>query len=244
MKSITVLMLALLTIATPAVSDTTLTFGTSEWEPYLSETLPNGGVAADITKAAFKKAGYEAQVQFMEWNRAIGLSKNGKLDGIVGCYHTRERAMNFGVSQPIGTVSLVFFKLKDAPIIYNRLEDLTPYKIGIIKGSAHTDAFDSATYLKKDSADKITHNIKKLLKGRIDLFLGSKLVTLDVINKSFARDGDTIAILDPPLKTNTLHLGISKKTVGYEKLLADFNTGLERIKADGTVAKIMKKHGF
>ena len=169
MKSITVLMLALLTIATPAVSDTTLTFGTSEWEPYLSETLPNGGVTADITKAAFKRAGYDAQVRFTEWNRAIGT---------------------------------------------------------------------------KDSADKISHNIKKLLKGRIDLFLGSRLVTLDVINKSSARDGDNIAILDPPLKTNTLHLGISKKTAGYEKLLADFNNGLEQIKADGTVANIMKKHGF
>jgi len=41
-----------------------------------------------------------------------------------------------------------------------------------------------------------------------------------------------------------LYLCISRKTADADQKLADFNKGLEQIKKDGTLEKIMKNHGF
>ncbi len=229
MKKTMVFIISLLMMAGSAIaSDTKIILGTSEWAPYLGSKLNNGGVTVDITKAAFKKAGYDAEVQFMDWNRAVGLAQKGKIAGIVGCYKTAERAKTFGITNTIGSVELVFFQKKDANIKFNGLESLKPYKIGVMRGSAHTDEFDSAPFLAKESADKIELNIKKLIKGRINLFLGSKLVTLDKINKQLPQDAKKIEVVHPPLKSNSLHLGIAKKTDGYEKIVNDFKSYLRR----------------
>ncbi|MFO7986219.1 MAG: hypothetical protein R6U38_10150 [Desulfatiglandaceae bacterium] len=48
--------------------------------------------------------------------------------------------------------------------------------------------------------------------------------------------------MEPPLEIRELHL-IFGKHKGNELLLKDFNTGLHMIIEDGTVDKILKKHG-
>ncbi len=49
------------------------------------------------------------------------------------------------------------------------LEDLRPYKIGMTRGAAISPEFDSANYLHKEKVKHDSLNVKKLLKGRVDL---------------------------------------------------------------------------
>jgi len=244
MKKIILLAMALFMVAGSAIANTTLTLGTVDWEPYFGENLENGGVTAAIAKAAFKKVGYDVEIQFMDWNRAVGLTKSGKLDGLFGCYFTEERTKTMSMSDSIGEVEIVLFSKKGANITYTNMEALKPYKIGGIRGNVYTKEFDSADYLKKEFVDKIDINLKKLLKGRLDLVIESRLVLQDVLNKNFPQDLDKIEVVTPALQSNSLHIGFSRKIDGFEKITADFNNGLKMIKEDGTMETITKKYGF
>lgn len=73
----------------------TLVFAICNWEPYYSESLPNGGVIVDITRQAFKRSGYNIKIQWLPWARALNLTKNYELDGIIGAWYTRNRAQFF-----------------------------------------------------------------------------------------------------------------------------------------------------
>ena len=228
----------------PAFAGSKVTLGTSNWAPYFASNLKNNGPLAEIVTAAFKKSGYTVEIQFMDWNRAVALSEKGKIDGLLGCYQSKERAEVLELSQAFGEATVVLFAKKGANISYSSLEDLKPYKIGTMRGNKVTEEFDSASYLKKEAVNNIELNIKKLLAGRIDLFTESKFVAQDVINSKFPQDKDKIEVLSPPLKTNTLHIGISKKKTDAKKIQQDLDAGLNAIKEDGTIDKILKSHGF
>lgn len=244
MKKLIAMMFILVAFAGSADAETKIILGTSEWGPYFASTLKNNGPLAEVVTAAFKKSGYAVEIKFMDWNRAVALSAKGKIDGLLGCYHSEERAKVLELSEPFGEATVVLFAKKGSNISFNGIKDLKPYKIGTMRGNKVTDEFDSAAYLKKESADKIETNIKKLLAGRIDLFVESKFVAQDMINSNFAQDKDKIEVLSPPLKTNTLHIGISKKIADAKKIQQDLDAGLKAIKEDGTMDKILANHGF
>lgn len=243
-KKIFLMATALIMLTGTAFSATTIKLGTCDWAPYFAGDLKNNGPLAEIVRAALEAEGYALKIEFMDWNRAVGLSVNGKIDGLLGCYFSPERAKTLELSQPIGESTVVLFSQKGAGISYTTLEDLMPYKIGTMRGNKVTEAFDSASFLKKEPVNKIENNVKKLLAGRIDLFVESRFVGLDIINSQFAQDKDKIEVLSPPLKTNTLHVGFSKKIPEALSVKSAFDQGLQKIRDDGTMAEILKRHGF
>jgi polar amino acid transport system substrate-binding protein len=244
MKKIVLALIALFMMAGIATAETKITLATVDWEPYYGSKLENGGFTVAIADAAFKKVGYAMEIQYMDWNRAVALTTSGKVDGLFGCYRSAEREKVMNMSEALAAVELVLFSKKGANITYSGIESLKPYKIGIMRGNANTEEFDSATFLKKESVNKLELNVKKLLGGRIDLIIGSKLVIQDLINKQFAKDADKIEVVKPALQSNALHIGFSRKIDGHDKIVADFNKGLQMIKDDGTMAAIAKKYGF
>lgn len=244
MKKIAFLLLPLLMFAKLNAADAELTFGTVNWEPYFGENLKDGGVTVAVTKAAFARVGYNAEIQFMDWNRAVGLTTAGKLDGLFGCYYSEEREDAMEISEPIGEVDIVLFSKKGANITFESLEDLKPYKIGTMRGQVYTAEFEQADFLTKEVVDKFEQNVKKLLGGRIDLIVESRAVLQDVLNKKFPNDLDKIEVLSPALESNAMYIGFSKKVEGYEQILNDFNKGLKMIKEDGTYDEITKLYGF
>ncbi len=219
-------------------------FATMSWAPYYGEDLPNNGFIAEITRAACKKAGYDVEIKFMDWNRALEMAKKGKYDGLVGAYFSDERAKFFKYPDSIGKVEVFLCAKKEKKITYTTLENLKPYRIGIIRGYVYSEEFDAATYLKKDPAENAEINLKKLLRGRVDLIVGSKAVLQDLVNKKFKDAVGEIEFIEPALQTNKLYTIFSKKIPGYEKKVEGFNKGLKIIQEDGTVKEILKRHGF
>jgi polar amino acid transport system substrate-binding protein len=47
-----------------------------DWPPYSSKSLSEQGASVAVAKAAFKAMGYELQVSFYPWSRAIALAKD------------------------------------------------------------------------------------------------------------------------------------------------------------------------
>ncbi|MCG8636812.1 MAG: transporter substrate-binding domain-containing protein [Desulfobacterales bacterium] len=223
----------------------TITLATVEWEPYYGPSLENDGFTVDLSRAAFQKAGYSLKIEYMPWKRAIVLGEQGKkYQGVFGAYYNDERNKIFVFSDTFASSGVGLFSRKGENISYKTLKDLAPYKVGVIKGYANTEAFDAADYIAKDETTDQVKNIKKLMNGRVDLIIGSPHVILYEVKSKLPEYGGKIELLNPLLKTNTLHFMISRKVSGHEKIIADFNRGLKMIKEDGTYDEIVKKHGF
>ncbi len=216
----------------------------TSWPPHYGKELKNGGYTTEIISAAMAKVGYKVSIKWLSWNRAVALASKGIYDGLGACFYNQKRAKLFAYTDSLGKTETVFFKLKNKNIKFTSLEQLKGYKIGTAKGYGYPQKFSDASYLTKIDAPKIEFNIRKLLNARIDLVIGSKKVTQHLLNTNYPVDKNKIEIIQPPLEMMPLYVAFSKKSTGYEQKVKDFNRGLKLIKADGSYAKILKKHGF
>ncbi len=220
-----------------------VSLATTEWEPYVGEKLKNYGFTSEIICKAFKRAGYVAKFSFMPPKRVMQAVESGEYDAGYPAYYSTERAGRFDYSDPFAAGPVGFYKRRDRKISYNVLQDLAPYKIGVCLGFAYPKDFEAADYLKKEVAPDEKANLRKLLKGRIDLFLTDKLAAKTAINQFLPEGKAVLEFMEPPLEVRKLHLIFGKKRDNKQKLKA-FNGGLKMIIEDGTVGKIMKKHGL
>ena len=216
----------------------------TSWAPYYGKELKDGGYTTEIIVEAMAHMGYKVKIKWLPWNRAVILAQKGIYDGLGACYYNEKRAQKFVYTDSISDTQTVFFKLKNKDIHYSTLKDLKSYKIGTAKGYGYPKKFTDATYLNKIDAPKIEFNIRKLLKGRIDLVVGSKKVVQHLLNSNYQNDKDKIEIISPVIESMPLYVAFSRNSAGYKQKVEDFNKGLEMIKSDGTFEKILKKHGF
>ncbi|MGE4518206.1 MAG: substrate-binding periplasmic protein [Desulfobacteraceae bacterium] len=215
-----------------------------DWEPYIGKSLQNEGYVAELVKKAFEISGYEATIEYLPWARAVEMAREGEYDGYLPEYYADSLHEDFLVSSPFPGGPLVFFKLKGKSISWSRLEDLKPYNIGVVRGYVNTEEFDNAQYLKKDPVKDDLTNLKKLGAGRIDLMVADKFVGLYLIQKELPQYVNKIEAVEPVLEQKDLFLCISKKTENSDQKIKAFNEGLEKLKANGMLNKILEKHGF
>lgn len=233
-----------LLISPAAFSAEPIKLASLDWEPYIGQKLKNQGYVAELVMAAFKKAGYDVTIDYMPWARVVKLSEKGTYDGYFPEYYSDSLKEKFHVSDPMPGGPLGLFKRKGEAITYSKLEDLKPYKIGVVRGYINTAEFDAADYLKKDEANDDLQNFKKLLKKRIDLVVSDKFVGLYVVEQNIPESLKDIEFIDPPLETKDLYICISKQTPDALVKIKAFNKGLKTLKESGQVESILKKHGF
>ncbi|MCP4104916.1 MAG: transporter substrate-binding domain-containing protein [Desulfobacteraceae bacterium] len=215
------------------------------WPPYYDQFMPGSGIGAEVITAVFERVGYKAEFNFMAWNRALKEVSRGKYDALANAYYTEDRAKTYLASESYMDSSVMFFKRKESPIVWNNnLKKLMRYKIGIVKGYANSPEFDKANYLNKRVSRTEILNVKKLLLKQADLIVMDLFVGHHINkDKLYGDEKDVIEPLYPPLMVNKLHLMVSKKVPNGPGKLKAFNTGLRQIKKDGTLKKILAKYG-
>lgn len=217
---------------------------TLDWEPYIGQNLKSEGFLAEITREAFKRSGYTVEYVFLPWKRAVLKAENGDYDGYFPAYWSKEREDKSIYTDVISSGPVGFFKVKGRDISFSTLKDLTPYKIGVVRGFVNTPEFDTASYLNKSEVTSDIQNIKKLLKERVDLIVADKFVGFYLLNKYLPHMVGQMEFLSPPLQDKKLYICMSKKTSRPHEKVAAFNKGLNEIINDGTFEEIMMKHNF
>ncbi len=240
-----VLWLAFMGMAIPSTSDAfKIKLSTTDWKPYIGKTMKNNGYVAELVKKAFKNSGYDVDIDFVPWARAVKMAQDNKVNGYFPEYYSDSLKDNFLVSVPFPGGPLGFFMRKGEPITFKTLKDLSSYKIGVVRGYINTAEFDSATYLTKDEATDDLMNFNKLVKKRIDLVVCDKFVGLFILGQDLPAHKDSIVFMNPPLEEKKLYICISKKDPKAEILMKAFNAGYQKMKDAGDVDLIMKKNGF
>lgn len=224
--------------------DATITVATLHWPPYSGKNLKNHGLSSEIIAEAFQRVGYRTRFVFLPWKRAMIRVAEGRHDALACAYYSKERDRIYAVSDSYAESPLGFFKQKDRDIRYRNLPDLQPYTIGVTLGYINTEAFDAATYLKKEAIVRDEQNIRKLALGRIDLALMDKYVGYYYLDNYLPGQRATIEFLEPPLENRKLCLMFSREKMDYQQKRKLFNQGLAIIRADGTMTAILERYGL
>ena len=155
-------------------ADPVVLMASLEWPPYVSERLPGQGIISQRVRMALAHEGYQLQIRFLPWKRAVAMVQHStSYIGVFPEYASPQREHEFYCSDPILQAPLAF--IQDArlpPIDWLRLEDLAGYRIGTVAGYINTPEFDALVARKTlviDEAQNDIANLKKLLRGRIEL---------------------------------------------------------------------------
>jgi len=141
------------------------------WPPYTGQELPLEGASTRVVRQALKAMGYELEIRFFPWSRAIDEFLNEpEIDGYFPEYPGREN--QFLYSEKIGESSLGLAKLKKRDIQWATMDDLESYLIGTVQGYLNTPEFDSMVTkgrIRTDEAVSDIFNLRKVVAGRVDM---------------------------------------------------------------------------
>ena len=219
---------------------------TSNWAPFYSEELSDGGPITELVVEAFRRSGHQASIEFQPWARALQSGKSSDIDVIMGAYYTKNRAKTFLYSRPILAVDVAIIASKKLGITsYDALSELSQFTFGIGKGWANSPEFDSASYLKKETARNQSINVRKLIYGRLDMIvISSEVYHYEIRKQNLQHQADKFQALTPMLSKACLHLLINKQVADHRELIDGFNQAIQGMKEDGSYLKILKKHGI
>ncbi|MCC5812236.1 MAG: amino acid ABC transporter substrate-binding protein [Ectothiorhodospiraceae bacterium] len=242
-KAITLtIAMALLVWAAPSSSDSQVRIVIEPWPPFADRDLPERGFLTQLTEAAFKAAGYDPDVHFTPWARALHEVAHGHRDVVMGLFYSEEREELYRYSNAVyeakvGLVTRQGFERTS----YESMEDLAGYRIGVGRGFANSPAFDQAVrdgvldvYVASDHATLVP----MLFANRLDMVAGTVEPIMHAAQQS-GHDRSELAVLAPPLKIHAVHIGVSRAIDNSEQLRDDFNQGLATIRENGTYDEIM-----
>lgn len=224
--------------------DKTIYIAASFYPPYTEETLLNGGFTLDICRAALKHAGYEVEVIFRPWKRALGETAEGRWDALAVAFYSPQRAETMHFSAPIWVAEGAFAAHKDRIHPVATIEDYRDLRIGVEVGAAFQIMMDDRG-IQTEAVRQIKQNIQKLLINRLDLMLSAKAYTQYVLNTEFpAEVREQIVLLNPSFNQSDLHLLFSKQRPDYKALTEQFNHGLRIIRENGEFEAILQLHNM
>lgn len=213
----------------------------TEYPPYYGEHLESKGFISEIISTAFQRVGYDVEVKFLPWKRAYGMAQAGDFDGVYTGWYRKNREQWFEFSDPLPANELGFYALRERNISYVVLNDLQPYKIGVVRGYVNPPEFEQAR-LNTIEVTEDRQNILSLSRGWIDLVLIDKFMGQYIINTEFPDSVNKFIWLDPPIKVENQYLMFSKKAKNFLKTSQDFNHGLKQLAQEGKIDAIITKH--
>jgi len=234
-------------VTTVQADESRLRFASITWPPYAGETISGYGIASYILTQACKRVGLTAEFYFMPWTRAMKETKEGKYDALYNAYYSEQRAQDYAISDGYFQTLLTLCTKSDTPIEYDGTpQSLHPYRLGLVRGYVNTESIDNDDEIIKDEAENDILNLRKLIRGRVDLIAIDKYQALHLVknNPTIEADVSDIRFIYPILEMKELHVMFSKSKPDWQKNLRLLNRGLREIKADGTLNDIMIRYGF
>lgn len=151
-----------------------------EWPPYLSQRLPNFGLASQIVNEAFSAEQVDVRWIFAPWAQSYELAKKGKQwQASALWWDTLEARRDFYFSDEVMKTYNVFYYRKDHIFDWQYFANLKGMIIGVTRGYDYGKEFNAAVAKHDIVLSEVTsdeQNFAMLLKGRIDIFANDPVV--------------------------------------------------------------------
>lgn len=218
----------------------TIRLTTLEWPPYTTQEMAHGGESTAVVRAALAAVGYQLEVEFFPWKRAVALTrKRSKFDGYFPEYQSDAIAQRCLLSDPIGSGPVGFAQLLSRPIQWKTLDDLAPYRIGVVHDYVNSAGFDLRVAQQRQRVDLArddTQNLRKLAAGRIALAVVDQRV-FDYLMRhdpQLQAYKNKLAFNSRPLEIKQLYICF-RPTAKGERLRGLVNAGLRKL--DGSALR-------
>ncbi|MBF0471985.1 MAG: amino acid ABC transporter substrate-binding protein [Gammaproteobacteria bacterium] len=230
-----------------------VTMGWESWLPYQyhDEEGKLIGLDVELAQAIFSHAGYELKFEEVPWKRHLAMIEAGKLDIAFSAAKNEEREKYAYFSDIYLEDYNVLFVMKSEleNFGYQNLNEMvgSGFRIGANRGWSYSDEY--SRLLKEDpvfkaQVDEVTsddQNIGKLLKGRIDGFLGSEISGLALIRKMELEEKIAIAMKVNAPGDGASYIMLGKKSFTPEEV-TQINSSLDAIIKEGLYAKIVGRY--
>ena len=198
------------------------------------------GVMVDVATEAGKRAGFDVQIEPMQFSTLIAALTTNKIDLIsAAMYITPPRQELVDFSGPIYTYGEGLVVPKADAKDYSSFDDMKGYSVGAQVGTAYVAP------LQKIFADvKIYDTIPDILRDVNAGRLKAGFADFPILAYNLQQGNFTEARLVKSYKstlTGSIGIGVRK---GDGELLKKINIALDAMKADGTVKKILAKWGL
>ena len=200
------------------------------------------GVMVDIITAVGKQAGFEVQVEPMQFSALIGALTSNRIDVIAAAmYITEPRKQVIDFSDPIYTYGDGLFVPKSDTKEYASLEDLKGLAVGAQVGTAYVEPLQkSGLFSEVKIYETIPDIIRDVNAGRLKAgFADLPIVAYNLQQGRFPE----VRLVKSYKRMVVGSVGIGVRKTDQE-LLKKVNSGLAKIKEDGTLKQILAKWGL
>jgi len=235
---------AALMLFAATVSAETVRLTNGEWPPFTSSRKTgNNDILSLIVAEAFALEGVTVEYGYFPWKRAYDYAKSGKWDGSVGWAPTPEHRADFHMSQPVLTVDKGLFYLNSTPFDWKSIDDLRSWRLGAAAGYSYGESWDQAVKqgrLKVAEVSLDEQNIKKLIRGRVDVIAMEAAVASYLMPRILTAEESATVVCHPRLITRTpISLALTRQSDKSPQLLERFDRGLKKLIESGRYAKYM-----
>lgn len=219
----------------------------NDYAPFADENLPEGGAITALVRTAFAAAGRETVLTYTSWNRALEETRLGRFDVTAPYVRSPERAALFnysGILLDVDSYALSNFERSatDKAIAPGMPGPRACLPLGWSAQPALRVLLENGT-AQRIETPHVASCLKMILADRVDFFVISKQVGLHLM-KAEGLSPKSFRFSEKPVAFSTLHLIVPREKPGAAELLAEFERGLARIRADGRAAAILIRHGL
>lgn len=223
-----------------------LTIYTEEFPPYnFTHQDKIVGINVEIVKRSCESAGISCQFQILPWNRALHLTQNNPLSGLISTSRTSKRESLFQWVGPLAYSNTFLYQLVERDDIKaSSNKELLQYTVGIPRNDVYEKVllnlgFENGVNLLEFSYKN--EMIRLFAKQKLDLIIGSSLTLPYQMQKA---ELSTLAVkpvmelIHPDLQGNYLALNL-KVPLPIKGLLQQ---AISDLKTSGEVDKVVKHY--
>lgn len=193
------------------------------------------GSSTEVVREIMRRLNVRSEIQVMTWARAYQLALNRPNVVLFSTARTTERENLFHWVGPVYKVRFGFYARKGSRLVLTCLADAKKVNaIATYKDDVREQLLKTMGFTNLDSSKSPASNLKKLLAGRVDLWLYSNLGVPLIAGQLGIDPAEVELVL--PFKDVIAYIAISKST--SRAVVDRWQAALETIKREGTFDKI------
>ena len=230
----------------------TIVLGADNWAPYVSDSLPDKGLAAAIVSTAFEQLGYKVEIHFAPWKKLLEGTGKGTLDGLLATW-PNQKSPDFVLSDAYLKSELRFIKRSNDPFTYQNPEQLAQflqnksYRLGIFADYNYQDYIDHIDgKFQVERLDYCSQLFREVASNNIDLALVDRWIADNEL-ASKENVAEYLSVVPTGIAETTIHLALTNQQPTDQNsrfLLEGFNKILARLQHSGEYQNLLTRHQY
>lgn len=197
------------------------------------------GFSSEIVLQICERVGHPKDIVVLPWARAYKAALNEENKVLFSTTRTPMREKLFKWVGPIYEPTIVFYAKRGSVLAINSLDDAKKVgSIGTYFNDAEETLLKEAGFINLDSVGDDFWNPKKLVQGRIDLWITGDLEGIHKAKKAGVDPEQMEVVYE--IKKKEYYIAFSKSTPDSD--IQKWQYALDAMKQDGTYERILKKY--